>query len=55
MCVRTGVRSRTIYSLIRTVFIGSLAGQTLTWVGESLVKLSSDFGVAYSAAGYLMK
>ena len=32
----------------------SLAGQTLS-CGESLVKFPSGFGVAYSAAGYLMK
>ena len=29
----------------------SLAGQTLTRGGESLVRLPSGFGVAYSAAG----
>ena len=33
----------------------SLAGQTLTWGGESLVKFLLGFGVAYSAAGYLIK
>ena len=33
----------------------SLAGQTLTRGGESLVKFPSGFGVAYSAAAYLMK
>ena len=32
----------------------SLAGQTLTWGGESLVKFLSGFGVANSAAGYII-
>ena len=33
----------------------SLAGQTLTWEGESLVEFPSGFCVAYSAAGNVMK